>query len=47
MAKAVPRSGIVEKGTKADKAFSRLLAVQENAGNVKQVEAKILKELTG
>lgn len=47
VAKAIPRSGIVEKGTKADKAFSRLLAVQENAGNVKQVEAKILKELTG
>jgi len=47
IAKAVPRSGIVEKGSVADKLYNRQLAVAENAGNVKEVEKKILKKLTG
>ena len=47
VSKAIPRSGIVEKGTVADKLYNRQIAVAENAGNVKEVEKKILKQLTG
>ena len=47
VSKAIPRSGIVEKGTVADKLYNRQIAVAENAANVKEVEKKILKELTG
>ena len=47
VSKAIPRSGIVEKGSVADKLYNRQIAVAENAGNVKEVEKKILKELTG
>jgi len=47
VAKALPRSGIIEKGTKADKAFANQLAKAENAGNVKKVESEIMKKLTG
>jgi hypothetical protein len=47
VSKAIPKSGIVQKGTVADKLYSRQIAVAENAGNVREVEKKILKELTG
>ena len=47
VSKAIPRSGIVEKGSVADKLYNRQIAVAENAGNVREVEKKILKELTG
>ena len=37
ISKALPKSGIIQKGSKADKAFAKQISVAENAGNVKEV----------
>jgi hypothetical protein len=47
VAKAIPEAGILEKGSLADKLYFKQIKSAETKANIKEVETKLLKSLTG